>query len=236
MNEVFRKVLARTEKCFLIDLDKFSLNYDDKVLDRIKTFAILQLNKVMGALAGISQTSEHLVEGAIALIRKMGLQGFYVFRLNPRQVSYADKKIVNVYRYGFGSFDVQYFGNDLISFTLEGRTGLLMPHAELLKVGVTDVRLSISYLKLIELETFFRDGMPRMLFCILERYYYGFLIEYSYTMSADMPFNIDYRLVANLHPNRYWYGDVLRGFEDFNTEVLDKVQLLAEHPINFYLP
>ena len=236
LSEFQRKILSRAEKCFIIDLSNFSLQYDDKVLDNIKALAISYLSRFAGLLAGINITTETLVETAIQGLRKFGLQGFYIFRINPRVVSYGDRKLVNVYRYGFGSFDVQYFGNDLISFTIEGRTGLLMPHPELLKRGITDIRLSLAYLKLIEFETFFRDTSPLLLFGILERFYYGFVMEYSYAMSADTPYNIDYKLVANLHPNRYWYGDVLKGFEGFNTEVLEKVQNLSEQPVNFYLP
>jgi hypothetical protein len=235
-DQFVKRTLVRLEKCFIIDLDRFSLQYDDKVLDNIRAFAITQLSRVAGLVSGVSQSTEYLVESSIALMRKFGLQGVYIFRLNPRQISYGDRKLVNVYRYGFGSFDVQYFGNDLISATIDGRTGLLTPHYELIKKGVTDIRLSLGYLKLIELETFFRDSPPKLLFGFLERFYYGFMLEFSYSMSAENPYNIDYKIVMNLHPNRYWYGDVLRGFNDFNTEILDKVQLMSEQPINFYMP
>lgn len=239
-----RRISSRLENFILIDIERFAPEYDDETAEKLaqKTASILMSAFVASGIAeGIN--TDLVKEGLIWVIRKWLIKGFYVFRINPRQVSYNDRKLVNVYRYGFGSFDVQYFGNDLISASLEGQTGSLVPPYGFVKgirigdfdFSINDIRLSVAYLKLIELETFFRESPPRLLCCFLERIYYGFMIDFGYTMDANNPFNIGYRMTLNLHPNRYWYGDLLfTKFKDFDLEVAENVSKLSEKPFNFF--
>lgn len=228
------KALARVERCIIINLEKFATSYDDKLINKLKSQLIGTLTTVYAANLGL-QFSEQIVEGVLHYLTKHVIQGVYVFRINPRSVSLDDKKLLNVIRYGFGSFEIQYFGTDMISMTLEGQTGALIPPAPFLKMGMIDIRASVAYLKLVELETFFREGHSLFLFGLLERFYYGYLIDFGYTFKSETPYNIGYKLVMGLHPHRYWYGDVIHGgLGGFNLDVLETVQKLSDSPINFY--
>lgn len=254
--ETLKRVIGLAEKCFIVDLETFKLKYDDKLLSKLKDVlvsnflsnlwkpifreAIFEVRE--RGLGGrridarnIEEFANSIVESSLLFLQQKYFPGVYFFRINPNMVSYGTKKLVNVYRYGFGSFDVQYFGNDLMSVTIEGRVGALIPPFPLPQVNITDIRLSIPYMKLVELEYFFKDRSPAIIFGILERFYYGFLMEFGYTMKAEDPFNISYRLVANLHPNRYWYRNVLMsGMQDFDIEVQEELNKVSDKPILFY--
>lgn len=242
-----KKILAQIEKCLIIDLNEFKARYEGKEIEFLKEYltpivfsTITRIMAWQGRVQEVSyeadRISKEVVENTMAYVIKYALPGVYVFKINPKIVSFGTKKLVNVYRYGFGSFDVQYFGNDLMAVTIDSRTGVLVPPYVLLKAGITDIRLSYSYFKLLELEAFFTRRTPNLLFGFLERFYYGFLTEFSYSLDAENPFNVNFRLVANLHPFRYWYGNVLSSFDDFNREIQSKVSELADKPFNFYMP
>jgi hypothetical protein len=135
------------------------------------------------------------------------------FRLNPRRISFSEEKIVQVVLTK-GGWDKQFWrlgsdndnasGNKLIQIVFEGQTGSLVPPDFFLRQGISDIRLSPAWRSFVLLQDFFRsrNGDLRMIF--EGDVYEGHSGTFSFTLEADNPFLVNYRLNFFAYPERIY--------------------------------
>lgn len=144
------------------------------------------------------------VETYLSMFMNAGYLGdyawYYKFRINPEGVSITRRKKQTITHYGWGLYDLEYFGDEIVTLSFRGKTGNMMPIPPLPSVGIRDPRLSISYIKFAQLEKFYRKNSNSLFLTFYGRVYYGYLSELSYSLDANNPRTINYNFVFNAHP------------------------------------
>jgi len=125
---------------------------------------------------------------------------YYKFRINPNRLSIARRKLQSATHYGWGLYDLEYFGDEIVVLSFSGKTGNMMPPAPLPSLGIWDPRLSVPYIKLAQLEKFYRKTNNRLFITVYGRVYYGFLSDLTYNLDAENPRKIEYSFTFNAHP------------------------------------
>lgn len=135
------------------------------------------------------------------------------FRLNPRRISFSEEKLVQTVLTK-GGWDKQFWrlgsdnenasGNKLMQITFEGQTGSLVPSEFFLRQGITDIRLSPAWRSFLLLQDFFRshNGDLRMIF--EGDVYEGHSGTFAFTLEADNPYLVSYRLTFMAYPERIY--------------------------------
>jgi hypothetical protein len=134
---------------------------------------------------------------------------FYKFRINPQKVSINRRKLQTITEYGWGMYDIEEFGDQLIAINVSGTTGTMIPSHPLPSMGISDIRLTPAYIKLAHLEKFYKDSGQKLFFTIYGKVYFGFLEDMSYPLDADNPRKINYTFNFKAHP--YFMFDVFTG-------------------------
>jgi hypothetical protein len=140
---------------------------------------------------------------------------FYKFRINPNKVTITRRKLQTITTYGWGYYDIEYFGDELLDISVSGTTGLLLPPYPLPSLGITDVRLTPAYIKLVHLEKFYKKSSQSLFFTIAGRLYHGFLVDLSYSLDANNPRKIDYTFKFTAHP-KFVFDLFSNDFEGFD--------------------
>ena len=239
-----QSIIRRISRFTLIDLDVYDVSSSEytsllKELAGISVFAALdEYLSTYLTRRDLDSVTETLLQSVLAFSEK----GFYQFDYNPRQENLQYSKLINAYKYGYDSYDIQYFGNDLISLTFQGIVGPLFPARPVLTLlskfkinNIASPLLSPQYIKLLELERFVKEGSGRILFIILERAYYGFITRFSWNWDANDAYKINYDMTVNLHPQQFWLWDAFQGdFGSIKTEIAQKVGMIKQKPFIFY--
>jgi hypothetical protein len=130
---------------------------------------------------------------------KLGIW-FYDFRINPQQVTISDKKLQTHTEYGWGYYDLEYFGNSFTTLTVRGTSGILLPDRPILNMGFTNIQLSVGYAKFEILRKFYMNSDQRLMFILFGKGYFGFLENFEFTLDAENPRRIDYSFTFRAHP------------------------------------
>ncbi len=133
---------------------------------------------------------------------------FYIFHINPSEITFTERKIQNVHQYGWGFYDLEHYGNSLTVITARGTTGLLLPPKFIqetlvsagLKCWAYDARLSIPYIKLNILHKLYKESSQSFLFIYYGKAYFGFFESFSFNQSAENPRKINYEFTFNAWP------------------------------------
>jgi len=173
--------------------------------------------------------AESLISIVSNLIRNQSFFGdetwIYKFRINPNSVDINRRKLQTITNYGWGQFDVEYFGDELVPINVQGTTGLLMPPYPLPSMGISDVRLTPAYIKLAHLDKFFRKSQQKLLFTVYGKAFYGFLNDLSYRLDANNPRQIKYTMNFTASPT--FTFDIFAG--DFSELSLDSNMLWEQN-------
>lgn len=144
------------------------------------------------------------LETFLTLILNSGYFGdrnwYYKFKFNPSKLTITRRKKQTITHYGWGLYDLEYFGDEIVFMQFSGKTGNLMPPYPLPSIGIWDPRLSVSYIKFAHLEKFYRNSENRLFLTVYGKVFYGFLSDLSYTVDANNPRVIDYSFNFNAHP------------------------------------
>lgn len=131
---------------------------------------------------------------------KLGIW-FYDFRINPQMVTISDKKLQTHTEYGWGYYDLEYFGNAFTTLTVKGTSGVMLPDRAILDKGFTNIQLSAAYAKFEILRKLYMTGEPRFMFVLFGKGYFGFLENFDFTLDAENPRRIDYNFTFRAHPS-----------------------------------
>lgn len=126
--------------------------------------------------------------------------GVYKFRINPARESLTREKQVEEVNYGFGYFDYIESGENLMTWSLEGTTGTLVPVPGVEEIlGFTDGRLSEGYIKFRELEEFYKSSREIVVYWLGD-VYYGWSRSFTKSWQSDGPWALKFNLTLKLHP------------------------------------
>jgi|GEM_PF-2706002 len=159
------------------------------------------------------------VAGAMAKIADvLDPPGLYRFLLNPQSVDFNYAKLQNIQKYGFESFELQYFGNDILGMKCSGQTTMLEPQVELLEIVahlyqplyeslVTFLPLHLlspAWIKLNEFSNFYKQSTQQLLIIWNWNVYFGYLTDFSYNWNVERAYRISYNFGFQLHPSKQW--------------------------------
>lgn len=147
----------------------------------------------------------------------------YKFRINPSTASISRRKLQTLTEYGHGVYDIEYYGNAFMSISFNGTTGHMMPPDPLPRIGITDVRLTVPYVKLAHLEKYYKTASQRLFLTLYGKVYMGYLDDMSYTYDANDPRQIKYSFTFMAHP--YFIFDIFTwdfsGLTEYNNIIWD---------------
>lgn len=204
----FRRTLSRIETMYLVDTVAFRM-------DPSQVFAIAgsivadafsaALENFRASMGEMGQQQRAFIDGMeLALGTLTGALasrvGVYKFRISPDRFTRKKRKNTNLVDYGMGYMDVTQYGDRPATISISGTTGTLKPPRSLSLLGLTDVRLSLPYLKMKELEFFWNKAGQELLIYWLGDIYYGWFEDFSYDWSANGPDRISYNITFSTHP------------------------------------
>lgn len=144
--------------------------------------------------------------------------GLYRFPLNPESVDWSFGKLQNIQKYGYDTYELQYFGNDLVTMRCSGNTLMLQPPAEMLEflaklspqlydLLITTLPLHLlspAWIKLHEFDSFYKQSSQELLIIWNWNVYYGYLQDFSWSWTVERAYRIRYDFTFMLHPTKQW--------------------------------
>jgi hypothetical protein len=197
------------ERAYLIDVGVLLDTYSDIKNKRLRDGEIaavvssLVSSSLMGFALGAAgdNTAKNIISSIMnnLVSSKLGVW-FYDFRINPQQVTISDRKLQTHTEYGWGYYDLEYFGNSFTTLSIRGTSGILLPEKPILNQGWTNIQLSVAYAKFELLRKLYMIGEARMMFVLFGKGYFGFLENFEYALNCENPRRIDYSLTFRAHP------------------------------------
>lgn len=223
------KIIGAIELITFIDYDMLFANETtwSSMTSRLKKFGIdylkgnastiannIAIRTNIGQLMGWGRNTTELA----AYIYEYGKEIFskdkdmmFSFHINPVRTRNEFQKINTISEYGFGQYFVQNYGDKLVPITFEGTTGRLFPPNYIMRLGITDIRLSMGYFKLKKFEHFYRGTNKLFLVNYMGTGYFGFFEAFNYTFDANDPRQIKYTIQMKMDPNSqfsFYWGDM----------------------------
>jgi hypothetical protein len=140
------------------------------------------------------------VQSVLGKKKGSAIQDIYKFRINPTSAKWDFRKLQKKTNYGYGIYDLEPYGEEMIKLSLNNTTGFLMPPEPLKTLGIFDIMLTEGYQKLKELENYYLNSGQRLFLYFFRTFYYGWLTDLSYSFDANNPFQIKFSLGFELHP------------------------------------
>ncbi len=144
--------------------------------------------------------------------------GLYRFPLNPQSVDFGFGKLQTLQKYGFDAFELQYFGNDIVTMKCSGQTMMLEPPSAMLEMianmdkGLYEVvttylplhLLSPAWIKIHEFDNFYKQSSQELLLIWNWNVYFGYLTDFSYSWNTERAYRLSYNFGFNMHPTKQW--------------------------------
>ena len=202
-----------TDTSYLIDLGF--------VLRKKKWYEIAPfiLSTLSFLVASVSRSAEYtrLIDAIVNYFSRLLSKSYwyYIFHINPNNVSFVERKLQTLHEYGWGYYDLEYYGDSLTTISVKGTTGLLFPPPEVREIVLSDkrvgeavlkqtgydARLSVAWLKFNILHRFYKDSTQRLLFIYYSKVYFGFLESFTFAQDAENPRRINYEFSFRAFPN-----------------------------------